>query len=367
MAKKITLVCFVIFLIPFSFRAQTLDSLIPKSFPISITGYVDADYAYYTDSMGTTDYQKFPSVSPRSNQFGMNILMLTFSYDAEKVRAVGTLQFGDIPKSTWSANYNYIMEAHAGVRVFKKLWLDAGFFRTHFGTEGLLPKENFTSSVSVPTYFEPYYESGIRLNYNPTAKLSINLYLLNGYNMYEDNNDKKSFGILVSYALGDKGNINYSNYIGDDTPKGDSVSHNRMMHNLYLNYTIKKLRIQIGGDYGIQDHSAITDNKKSAAMYSGLASLKYELATRVFVYGRGDMFNDSEGFLSGVILDRDLILTGLKGWGATIGVEYKPTDNSYIRLEGRKITMDKNEEIFRWDDDYTYSRFEALVNLGISF
>ncbi|MCW3104251.1 MAG: hypothetical protein JWO09_2691 [Bacteroidetes bacterium] len=366
MTKNAALACIIICL-SFVSRSQTLDSLVPKKIPISITGYADAYYAYYTDSTGAGNYQKFPSISPKSNQFGLNTLQLTFSYDAEKVRAAGTLHFGDFAKSTWSANYNYLMEAHAGIRVFKKLWLDAGFFRSHFGTEGLLPKENFTSSVSVPTYLEPYYESGIRLNYNASEKLSINLYLLNGYNMHDDNNNKKSFGMLVSYALGDKGNINYCNYIGDDSPEGDSVSHTRMMHNLYLNYAIKKLKLQVGADYGTQEHSDITDNKKSAMMYSALASLKYELATKVFVYGRGDMFNDSQGFLSGVILDKNLMLTGLKGWGATVGVEYKPTDNSYIRLEGRKITMDKAQEIFRWDEDNTYSRFEVLFNVGVSF
>jgi hypothetical protein len=367
MTKKRTLVFFIISILPLSFFAQTLDSLIPKSIPISVTGYVDAYYAYYTDSMGTGDYQKFPSVSPRSNQFGLNTLQLTFSYDAEKVRAVGTIHFGDIPKSTWSANYNYLMEAHAGVRIFKKLWLDAGFFRTHLGTEGLLPKENFTSSVSVCTFYEPYYESGIRLNYNPNDKLAINLFLLNGYGIYEDNNDKKSFGALITYALGKNGNIGYSNYIGDDSPKGDTVTHNRILQNLFINYQVKKLRIQVGGDYGMQDHSSIADAKKSASMYSGVAGLKYELSTRVFVYGRGEVFNDPQGFMSGVIADKNSMLSGYKLWGATLGVEYKPTDNSYIRLEGRKLTMDKNQEIFRWNEDNTFSRFEAMFNLGISF
>jgi len=368
MTKKYNLVFFIITFIPYSFIAQTLDSLIPKNIPISVTGYVDAYYAYYTDSMGTGAYQKFPSVSPRSNQIGLNTICLNFSYDAEKVRAIAGLHFGDIQRSAWNGN---IMEAHAGVRIVKKLWLDIGFFRTHFGTEGLLPKENLASSVSLPTYFEPYFESGIRLNYNPSEKLSINLYLLNGYNIYEENNNKKSFGALISYALSDKGNINYSNYIGDDSPDGVTLSHLRFMNNLYLNYQIKKLKIQVGGDYGMQKNSAITDSgtvlKKNASMYSGLLSLKYELATRIFVYGRGEVFNDPSGFLSGVIADKNGHATGLKSWGATVGVEYKPTDNSYIRVEGRKLTMDKDQEIFRWDGDNTYSRFEVMFHLGVSF
>ncbi|MCW3085932.1 MAG: hypothetical protein JWP12_3298 [Bacteroidetes bacterium] len=364
MTKKITLYFLIVFLPSFSFSQH--DSLKLKNIPVSITGYVDAYYAYYTDSLGS-NYQKFPSVSPRSNQFGLNTAQITASYDGEKVRGMATLHFGDIPGSTWSANYKGLMEAHAGVRIFKKLWIDAGFFRTHFGTEGLLPKENFTSSVSVCTYYEPYYESGVRLNYTPTDRLAINIYVLNAYGVYEDNNDKKSLGMAITYALGENGNIGYTNYIGDDAPKGDTLSRTRILQNLFFNYQIKKLKIQIGGDYGIQQHSAINDPKKSAAMYSGVASLKYELVNRFSIYGRGEVFNDPQGFMSGVILDKKQMYTGYKLWGATFGLEYKPTDNTYIRLEGRQLQMDKDQEIFRWNNTNTAVRYEAMINMGITF
>src|SRR5205814_2236150 len=140
----------------------------------------------------------------------------TAKYSAKRVRATATLHFGDIPASAWSAKYNLIQEANAGVLLCKNLWLEGGFFRTHFGTESLFPKENYTSSVSVPTFFEPYFESGIRLNYNPDEKLSFFIYLLNGYGIYEDNNDKKSAGILVTYVFNDMLNVGYSGYYGDD-------------------------------------------------------------------------------------------------------------------------------------------------------
>ena len=229
---------------------------------IKISGYVDAYYAYYTDSVGVGNVQKFGSTSPRSNQFGLNVAVLNAQYDGEKVRGIVTLHFGDFPKATWSGTYNNIMEAHAGVRLCKKLWLDAGFFRTHFGTEALLPKENFLSSVSVNTYYEPYFEAGARLNFVPNDKLAITVYALNGYNIYEDNNEKKSLGMLVTYALGDKGNIGYSNYLGDDAPIGDTLSRFRTHNNLFLNYQIKKLKIQVGGDYCTQKNSDITRKKQ---------------------------------------------------------------------------------------------------------
>jgi hypothetical protein len=334
---------------------------------VKFSGYVDAYYAYYTDSLNTVSYQQFPSVSPRSNSFGLNTAMITAQYDAPKVRGIISLHFGDIARSAWSPLFNPVMEAHAGIRLCSKLWLDAGFFRTHFGTEGLLPKENFTSSVSVCTFYEPYFESGIRLNYNPTEKLAINLYALNGYNMFDDNNSKKSLGLLATYSLGDKGNIGYSNYTGDDSPQGDTVSHLRIHNNLFFNYAVSKFKFQVGGDFCFQKNSYIAVANKNATMYSGVASVKYQCVEKFGVYGRGEVFNDPQGFMSGIIIDKTNKLTGYKMWGATLGMEYKPTADSYLRLEGRDIQMDKDQEIFHWNNAQQSNRFEIMINTGISF
>ena len=338
--------------------------------PLKISGYVDAYYAYYTDSVGTGNYQQFPSVSPRSNAFGLNTALLTAQYDGEKVRGVVTLHYGDIARCAWSPLFNPIMEAHVGFSLCKnnKLWLDAGFFRTHFGTEGLLPKENICSSVAINTFYEPYFESGIRLNYNPCEKFSLYVYALNGYNMFDDNNRKKSLGMLATYTLGDNRNIGYSNYIGDDTPgPADTISHLRIHNNLFFNYEIKKIKFQVGGDYCMQQNSDIATQSKTVTMFSGVASVKYNCCKSASLYARGEIFNDPQGMMSGIIVDKTSKLTGYKLWGATLGMEYRPTEKTYLRLEARQIEMDKNQEIFHWKNDPEDSRLEVLFNIGISF
>ena len=62
--------------------AQSADS----ASVIKVSGYVDAFYAYYTDSAGTGNFQKFPSVSPRSEQFGLHTAMVSAQYAGEKIR-----------------------------------------------------------------------------------------------------------------------------------------------------------------------------------------------------------------------------------------------------------------------------------------
>ncbi|MGZ4060305.1 MAG: outer membrane beta-barrel protein [Bacteroidia bacterium] len=368
--RKLTILFSI--LVTFQSFSQQTDSIVSKKITeapkIKISGYVDAYYAYYTDSVGTNNYQKFPDISPKSNQFGLNIVQITAQYSSEKVRAVGTLHYGDIASSAWSPVFNMIQEANAGVRLTKKIWLDAGFFKTHIGTEVLLPKDNITSSLSIITLYEPWWQAGFKLSYTPNDKLLICLHVLNGYNTYIDNNKLKSFGLTLSYALGEKGSIGYYNLIGDESPDNRTSKHVRFLNNLVLNYQLTpKLKTIIGVDYITQQNSRITDTTKTASIYSGILILKYQLKPAFGIYARGETFSDRQGFLTGTIVDNAAKITGYVANGATLGIEYKPTESSFIRLEGRELVMDKDQQIFHWNKKNVNNRLEMMVNVGVAF
>jgi hypothetical protein len=334
---------------------------------LKISGYIDAYYALYNDSVGRGNFQKFPTVSPINNNFGLNIAQVTFKYDGNNIRGNVILHYGDIPRSAWASDFNVIQKAHVGVRIFKDAWIDVGFFRTHFGTEGLLPKENICSSISTNTFYEPYFESGVRLDYAINSKWVLDIYVLNGYNMFTDNNDKKSLGVLVNYTPNDKINVGYSNYLGDDTPDPVTTSHFRIHQNVFFNYQKNKVTLQAGGDFCLQQNSKLKDPTKWANMASGVGSIKYSFKDNFSIYGRVEIFNDPDGFMSTVISDKTGKLTGYKIWGVTGGLEYKPNDNSYIRLEGRQLQMNSDQEIFRRDGMNKSSRGEVMLNMGVSF
>ena len=358
----VSLFVVAVFFISQSF-AQTKDS---GSFKIS--GYIDAYYASYTDSVGTNNYQKFPVISPRSNVFGLNIFQLTAQYNSNKLRSTATIHYGDIPTSAWSSVFNLIQEASLGIRLNKKIWLDAGFFKTHIGTEALLPKDNIVSSLSIITFYEPFFQAGIKLSYNVDEKLFLALHVLNGYNTFVDNNKKKSIGISFTYLFGDKGSIGYYNLFGDETRDSISSSHVRFLNNVVFTYQLtSKIKVLIGGDVITQQNAAITNPKKTALVYGGIATFKYQVTNKFGVYSRGEIFSDKDGFLSGIIKDKQNKLTGFKLWGITAGMEYKPTDNSYIRLEGRQLQMNKDQEIFRWNGKDLSQRLEMMFHAGVFF
>jgi hypothetical protein len=53
--------------------------------------------------------------------------------------------------------------------------------------------------------------------------------------------------------------------------------------------------------------------------------------------------------------------------GGTLGVEFVPTVNSYIRLEGRELVAGKDQNIFNRDGKRANSRLEVNLNMGISW
>jgi Putative beta-barrel porin-2, OmpL-like. bbp2 len=353
-----------LFTLGYNARGQKLDTL--STF--SITGYIDAYYAYYNDSVGSGNFQKFPSISPRSNNPSLNTAQLSFLYNATKVRGAAVFHFGDIASSAWAAEpYNHIMEAHVGFKIYRTLWLDAGFFRTHFGTEYLLPSENITSSVSVGTVYEPYYESGFRLDWFPVKRLEIQLYLLNSYGTFTENNEKKSLGTNIAWLIKDNLCLGYTNYIGDDSPVGDTIKHLRTHQNMYINYQYKKFKVVAGFDYCMQQHSDIKDGTKTGTMSSGLATVKFQATSKFGIYTRGEYFSDPNAIMSARITDYQGKATGYKVTGVTLGAEFKPTDESYVRLEGRMLQMDKDQYIFIDNGKLTNGRFEIMVNAGITF
>lgn len=329
----------------------------------SLGGYVDTYYSWDSDRNGNP-IRQFSSTSPYREEFRLNIAQVSLKYNDEKVHGAITLQYGDIPAVNWPSGQQYIQEAYAGFQPAKRLWIDAGYFLTHIGAEGVLPKSNFLNSLALATYYEPFYQSGIRVTYEFSPKFYGALHLLNGYNVFADNNKNKSVGLTLGFKPQDNIEVIYNNLIGNEMPSGVN-GKTRIYNNLVLKFSpSKKLDILIGGDLAIQENSGLADTTSSAVMYSGLAAIKYKPASKFSVSLRGEIFNDKDGFLSGVITQTDGTLSGLNAYGITLGFEVRPVQNAYFRMEGRYLAAADKQKIF---SDVKNSRIEAITNIGVEF
>jgi len=327
---------------------------------IELSGYVSSYYAHYSDeTQNSNGFVQFPTMAPRNNQFGLNLAQIGMEYHDQKVRGNITLQYGDIPETNWPKPFTLIQEAHAGVRLVKNLWLDAGFFKSHIGLESIQPRENITSSMSVIDYYEPYYFSGAKLTYQVNNKLSLQINAFNGYNTYVETNKNKALGFSALYDVNDRISITYNALSCDETPNNVKTQHQRLYHNLYGTFKLKKLSFGIEANYGTQKNSKLGDSTKTASMNSALIVLKYQVLKKMGIYGRAEYFSDKNRILTGNLNLGNYI------YGGTIGAEFKPAKNVALSIEYRVLKCE--QFIFKEKNYLTNQRDEIIFCLDVWF
>lgn len=332
---------------------------------LTLSGYADVYYAYDNDK--STSLRQFSVIAPYRDEFRINLAMLALRYNSKMVRSNVVVQFGDVPRYNWPQSPNeylqYIQEANIGVSPAKNSWIDAGYFLTHIGGEGIIPKYNFFTSISLCTFYEPIYQSGIKYSYSG-KKFYTSLMLLNGYNVLADNNKNKSFGIQLGYKPSDKADITFNNITGNEMPTG-IAARTRIYNNLVVKlYPSKKLDVILCGDYCMQEKSKINDADASGSMFSAFASMKYRASKNVSLMLRGEIFQDKDAIMSPGFLMSDSTFSGLKAFGVTGGIEYNPVSNSYFRIEGRYLAADKDQKLFYEGEN---TRFEVILSGGVEF
>lgn len=334
---------------------------------VVFSGYIDTYYAGYTDTLGPGGYAKFPTISPRNNQFGLNIVQLGARYQSNRFRGTFTLFFGDTPKSAWSPNFNFIQEAHLGFRIAGKLWLDAGFFRTHIGLESIQPRENITMSIATTTYFEPYYLSGAKLTWEHSARWTFQLNAFNGFNNFVENNANKALGASVVWTPNDRWNTTLSTIVCDESPDWYPRDQTRSYTNLITVFKSNRWTLGLEANYGVQSNSQLNDSTGTAMLFSAIAAARYRFTPRWAVYGRGEYFSDPDEVLTGPVINENHELTGLDIAGGTLGFEFRPIPNSFFRLEGRAIHAADTEKIFYYNQRSSNMRYEVIAGIGVWF
>jgi hypothetical protein len=330
-----------------------------------ISGYIDCYYALYSDSSNASGFSKFPTISPRNNQFALNMAQVSAKYISPRFRSTITLFTGDIPRSAWSEVHNNIQEANMGFQLHKKLWLDVGFFRTHIGLESIQPRENMTLSLATTTYFEPYYLSGAKLTYQHNEKWNFQLNAFNSFNQFLETNKTKAFGLSISHNPNANTSFTYSSLYCDES-SSNRYQHARLYNNLCLIHKSSRWMIGAEINYGLQKNAALTAPNKTAQMVSGLIAVRYRMTHLWSLYSRGEFFDDPNEILTGPVYNENHNIVGPKILGGTIGIEYKPIPNSYVRLEHRSLT-NQDGNIFQYQNKPSHYRSEFLMGLGVWF
>lgn len=331
----------------------------PAEPELKIGGYVSSYFSSNDDDNLYNGFVLFPTLEPRKDQFSLNMALISLAYKNQNMRGNIILHYGDVPESSWPRTFNLIQEANGGFKVYKKIWLDVGFFRTHIGIESFQPRENIASSMSIMNFYDPYFLSGAKLSYLASSKLTLQLSVFNGYNEYLDNNRNKAIGFTTIYNPSDYLSLTYNFLACDETPDGVKTKHQRYYNNFYSTLAFNKLIVGVDLNFGVQQNSLKTDTTKYGYVYGGLLVAKYKFLKKLAAYGRLENFSDPNQILSGKLNIGSYIN------GTTLGLEFTPQKTISLNAEWRILEADNL--IFKRGNNLSNRRNEINLCLDLWF
>jgi len=332
---------------------------------VIFSGYAEAYYTYDFNKPSGNSRPGFIYSHNRHNEFNLNLGFLKAAYSSDKVRANLALAAGTYMNANYAAERGVlrnVYEANVGVKISrtKNLWIDAGIMPSHIGFESAVSKDCWTLTRSLLADNSPYYEAGAKITYiTKDNKWLLSAMALNGWQRITrvDGNSLMSWGTQVQYKPSGKVTLNYSTFIGTDKP--DSTRQLRIFHNVYGIFAITdKTGLTFGLDMGSEEKPNGTSG--SNTWFSPVLILKQAICDNWSITARAEYYKDKMG----VIIPTPTS-NGFQTMGYSFNVDYSPSDNIAVRLEGR--LLNSKDKIFTKSNEASNTNSFITGSIGVSF
>jgi hypothetical protein len=346
----------------FSTRGQSIrqDSSRSDQKKITLQGYIDGYYGYDFNKPLTGDRAYSVSMA-RHNEIAINLAYLALTYSSSRLRSSLIPGFGTYMKANYASEPNilkYLVEANIGYKVWdkKNIWIDAGILSSPYSTEGPISKNQLTYTRSFAAEYVPYYLSGVKLSVPLTEKLSVFLYLINGWQQIKDQNENKSIGTQLKYQATEHLLINWNTYTGNEVSFARPEFGTRYFSDFYFVYISEKWSASGSVYYGKQQRQG----NSSAIWWQANAIGQYSISRKLSLSGRFEYFDDPEGVQIPITSAADFNCLS-----SSIGINLKVLQNAMLRFEGR--TFLSGNSIFERNTRPVNNSNLLVTNLTIWF
>ena len=334
---------------------------------ITVGGYIDVYYGYDFSQPATQDRAYFVS-SARHNEFTLNLAFIDIHYSSDRVRATLRPALGTYMAANYSAEpaiFRNVYEGHVGVKLFagKNIWLDAGVLGSPYTNESAVSKDHLLYTRSFAPEYVPYYLSGVKVSMPINNKVSLYLYLLNGWQNIRETNKGKSLGTQLEYKPADRWLINWNTYVGDERSTANPENRTRYFSDVYAVYNPDgKVTATACLYMGAQKRLNAARGMAGETAYWFTANLmgRYRFTPAFSLSGRLEYFTDPDEVQISPITGEK----GFRTYSASLGVNYAPAANILLRMEGRSFFSDK--QVYQTSRS-TPAKTNALVIASMAF
>ncbi|MBO9703345.1 MAG: porin [Sporocytophaga sp.] len=376
MKKRVLVRVFIVLMIlPIFVEAQEKDSLRISKNNVNLWGYADIYYGYnFNQPPSRVDGEMvngniFLYSHNRHNEFNINNGIVGLEYSKDRVRGAFALQSGTYVQYNYAAEpavLRNIFEAYAGYMVANKLWIDAGIFASHIGSESAISFNDLTLSRSMMADNTPYYETGVKATYEVNDQLLLTGLALNGWQNITDHNKNKALGSQIQYKPHEKVLINYSTFYGKEAGayentteivNTDSLSTRRFFNDLYVQATFNKLTILAAFDIGFQKK---LNSNGDYVWWNPNLILKCNITDKIALAARGEYYNDKNG----VIINSGTV-NGFQTFSGSLGLNLKLTEHMIWKIEGK--AFESKDKVFINNAKTSNSSILVLSSVAFKF
>ncbi len=326
--------------------------------PLSFSAGIDVYYAYDFNKPLDRDRQ-YVTQAARHNEFNLNWGFIKASLNQEKFRGNLALHTGTYPQFNYALEPNeltrMIAEANAGVRITKKIWIDAGIMPGHIGYGSTFSFENEMYTHSLLAENTPYYQTGIQLSAAVNDQFDVKFLVLNGWQNISETNSAKSVGIQLNFRPLDELELNYSNYLGNESPVSGQTKI-LFYNNFYARFDIDEVwHVAASLDYGTQEQ---WDSSDQGNIFGIMGLFQFRASQRFHIAARIEHFNDSKEII--VITGTP---NGFQNSNLGITLDYIPVEYVKCRLEARSFTA--SDDIYTSGDNNSQNTFVLVGSIAL--
>jgi len=333
--------------LPVAVRAQTSPTPSPPDTSAKVTfgGFVDGYYAWDFGRPASFDRSfaggtLFTTQPARHNEFNVNLAFIEAKLDGPRVRGRLALQAGTSVQSNYSAEptngsvsgpslARHLQEAYAGVKLGNSVWVDGGILYSHMGMEGWVSRDNPTYTRSLVADYSPYYQSGVRVTWTASPKLTAQLDVVNGWQNIAENNSGKGAGIRLDLTPNSATTLSYYNFFSDEA--GNRL---RTFNGVGTRITSGRLTLLGELDVGTQSNSSIEGG--TASWYGLTAIARTQVTSTIALSGRIERYDDENQVIIATGMREDGTPNGaLRANGVSVGLDVVPQPRVLWRTELR--------------------------------
>ncbi len=339
------IVVMVAFSLPRMTKAQVvntamLDTLATTTIGhVGLGGYVDSYYGYSFNKPASGTIPYFVS-SARHNELTINLAYVDVRYRSHYMRARFVPGFGTYMDANYKnepGSLKNMVEASVGVLISekRKIWIDAGVLGSPYTNESAISKDHLMYMRSFAPENVPYYITGAKLTVPLNEKFSAYLYLINGWQVIQDNNKGKSLGTQLEYRPNKNMLFNWNTYLGDERSTENPNYRTRFFNDFYWIFNNGgKFSATSCFYFGYQQRSDTPTSTWWQANFIG----SYAFTPTVSLAGRLEHFSDNQNV-------NQKPVTGVAGFNtssAGLCMNYKLHKLALFRVEGRQFFAKEN-------------------------